>query len=65
MLMQDRLLKDSHKLIGGNKEFRGKLVSSLMQRIDDLPNTQEIKLFSSLFTKEYFDESKFIGFAMS
>ena len=64
MMLQDRYLKDSLKLINGTKEFKGNILKSLLQQTDDFTSPSELNLISKIFNKDSFEESKLISMTL-
>lgn len=64
-MMQDRYIKDGHKIINGTKELKGNIVKAMVSHVDELHYQQDITLISSLFSKEYLEEGKFVSLTLS
>lgn len=63
-MVQDKYLKDAHKLINESKETKGLIVKALLSGVSQLENPEELHLISNIFTNDHFEESKFITLAL-
>lgn len=64
MMLQDRFLKDSMKLINGSKEFKGNILKSILQQIDEMYSLSELNLITNIFSKDMFEEAKFVSLTL-